>query len=1262
MNKSSAEMIALKNAHAIIEFDPNGVILAANEKFQSLMGYSLDELLGRADSVFSPYHLRKSPDYIKFWEDLRSGISQSGEFKRLRKDEKEIWICATYVPVYDESGKIVKILATVLEVTAEKSELTDARQKLSAISTSNIVLELDLSGNILTANENFLNLFEYPLEEVVGKHHSYFAPPSTTGTALYRKFLENIRGGIYQATDLERVTKSGKSVYIRGTYHPVLDPNGTPYKIVKYAINVTEEQIRAAKNREILNVIDRSMVFVEFDLQGTILSANESFLKMMKYSRSEVIGETHAIFLGDQDAESEEYKGFWKRLRNGEIQSGDFLRMNKFGKEVWVRGSYSPIFDIHGKPYRILKCVVDITESRVKEQQGKVAEEQLSDFIANSNVGMHWVDPSGMILWANKTELELLGYESNEYIGRSISTFYADALVIQDILRRFNELEGLTDCEVRVIAKDGSLRDLAVSSSPYCVDGELVYTRCYTRDVTHQKQSSGTDHEGHSELDPFFEMSQDLFCVAGVDGYFKKMNSSFVRALGYSSEELQKKRVLELVHPDDLPASSHKIEMLSNGLTSVLFTNRYKTKKGPYINLSWAVTHAPDGRYYIIARDTTKLTVIENNLRATHFTLLNQKKALDSFAIVAETDIRGRITYANDKFLEISKYSREELLGQDHRILNSGHHPKEFFVNLWKSIAKDNVWHGEIKNRAKDGTFYWVDTTIYPIEDESHVPQGYISIRFDITDKKQAYENLQAAKERAIIADRAKSDFLYTMSHEIRTPLNGIIGMTSLLQESDLTPDQKEYSETISQSGKTLLTIINDILDFSKIEAGKMELEKTEFDLRAYIEDLLKPFHYSIQKKNITLKFECADYDHYVWGDDGKIGQIVTNLISNAVKFTKVGGVTVRTTITPRGDRSAILLRVQDTGIGIHEEAKDRMFHAFSQAEKTTSRNFGGTGLGLSISKRLVEMMGGKISFESEYGKGTTFHVEILLKTGRKIKNPVPCQLPGLPLGKGPQSNDGAIAGRILIAEDNSTNQLVITRMLDKWGCKYHVVANGNEVLGAMRGAHFDLILMDCQMPEMDGYAASQIIRKSDTLDSAIPIVALTANAVSGDELKCREAGMNEYLSKPIDRRALEAVLRKYLGGQKSGLQGLISHGALSQFDDLQMEGQPDILIQVIESFLRTSPQRKNAIEDYVESKNIPALAREAHALKSGALTLGALLLGEICQKFEDLDSTVSSADLQVLYGSLKAAYHQSCLELAEIKVNREKKNTQRVA
>lgn len=640
--------------------------------------------------------------------------------------------------------------------------------------------------------------------------------------------------------------------------------------------------------------------------------------------------------------------------------------------------------------------------------------------------------------------------------------------------------------------------------------------------------------------------------------------------------------------------------------------------------------------------------------RLSHF----YKRAIDSSAIVALTDSKGKITYVNDMFCSISGYSREELIGQDHRILNSGQMSKEFFSKMWSTIKSGETWSGLICNRAKDGSLYWVDTTISPLLNDEGAIEQYIAVRKNVTLEINQKKELEVARINAEKAVAAKSEFLAVMSHEIRTPLNGILGVSALLLDSKLNSDQQELARTISNSGQTLLAIINDILDFSKIEAGKLELESVEFELEAFLLELVRPYQHLASHKGLALNIKVPKAQRAVFGDAGRIGQIVNNLMSNAFKFTQRGTVDFSLSMTLGADLARVRIVIADTGIGISEDAKPRLFDPFTQAEQSTSRKFGGTGLGLSISKLLVGRMGGAIGFESELGVGTSFFVDLSLKLGREIEV----------AKKGgsetrPQSQP-KLVGRVLVAEDNQTNQLVIGRMLETLGIKCHFAANGTEVLEALSRDRFDLILMDCQMPEMDGYTATQIIRSHPDPSSRIPIIAVTANAIQGEEQKCLAAGMNAFLTKPIERTQLRLMLSIFLEEQESmGNDLIIDMKCLAQFDELQMEGYPDILIETIDSFLTTSPTRVKGIREAAAAANWSMVGAEAHALKSSSRTLGAMALGALCESLE-INSKGSNDEggLLSLVSQLAEAHRNACEALIKIKRDRENKQSKGAA
>ena len=397
-----------------------------------------------------------------------------------------------------------------------------------------------------------------------------------------------------------------------------------------------------------------------------------------------------------------------------------------------------------------------------------------------------------------------------------------------------------------------------------------------------------------------------------------------------------------------------------------------------------------------------------------------------------------------------------------------------------------------------------------------------VAERTDELDHRLAQQKL--LKAEADQANRAKGEFLAMMSHEIRTPMNGVLGMTGLLMDTSLSGEQRDFVEAIRDSGDALLTIINDILDFSKIEAGKLSLECTRFELKTALKEAMGLITQLARHKSLKL---ICDLDPAlplsVLGDPVRFKQIALNLLSNAIKFTDSGSITARLSLEDWTETGKLRLRLSviDTGIGISAEAQARLFQSFSQAESSIARRYGGTGLGLAISRRLAELMNGSVGVQSELGEGSTFWAVVELG---EADEPVLAEAKSLPF------QDSAQGTRVLVAEDNPINQKVMKHLLSRLGCSIEIVENGAEAADRIkRQSGWDLVLMDCQMPVMDGFEAARAIRQSETAAYRIPIVAVTANALEGEREKCIAAGMDDYLPKPINREALEAMIQRWV-------------------------------------------------------------------------------------------------------------------------------------
>jgi PAS domain S-box-containing protein len=494
--------------------------------------------------------------------------------------------------------------------------------------------------------------------------------------------------------------------------------------------------------------------------------------------------------------------------------------------------------------------------------------------------------------------------------------------------------------------------------------------------------------------------------------------------------------------------------------------------------------------------------------------------ALDQHAIVAVTDRRGDILFVNDRFCHISGYPREELIGRNHRILNSGNHPRSFFVNLWRTIGKGASWHGEICNRAKDGRFYWVDTTIVPMVGADGRPDRFVSVRYDITARKEADAALATALKTAKAATEAKSAFLANMSHEIRTPLNGVIALGGALARTALSGRQREMVQLLQSSGETLERLLSDILDVSKIEAGKLDLHIQSFDLREAVESAAHVMRVRADDKGVGFDVVYGGAARGLFeGDVVRVRQIISNLTSNAVKFTDKGRVTVSVEVVDADDGSAqVSIAVEDTGIGFDEETGRRLFSRFEQADGSITRTFGGTGLGLSICRSLSEMMGGAISATSTPGVGSRFTVVLPLDRTMPLADYDRRTADSAP----ETDHDAVIAGgaalRILLAEDHPVNQRVVGLILEPYGVSLTMAANGVEALEAFAVGAFDVVLMDMQMPEMDGLSAARAIRALEKHEgrARTPMAMLSANAMPEHVDEAIAAGCDLHIAKPV--------------------------------------------------------------------------------------------------------------------------------------------------
>jgi PAS domain S-box-containing protein len=507
------------------------------------------------------------------------------------------------------------------------------------------------------------------------------------------------------------------------------------------------------------------------------------------------------------------------------------------------------------------------------------------------------------------------------------------------------------------------------------------------------------------------------------------------------------------------------------------------------------------------------------------------------------TDTGSRIEYVNAAFVHNTGYSRDEVIGRNPRLLQSGQTPAATYRDLRETLARGETWQGEFLNRCKDGRPFVQAAIITPLREPSGEISHYVAIQEDITEKKRLAEELERhrhhledqvaqrtgelaeAKQLAEKASHAKSAFLANMSHEIRTPLNAISGMAHLIRRGGLPPDQLARLDKLETAGKHLLDTINTVLDLSKIEAGKLMLEEIPFSPGSLFENVCSMLQDKADAKRLQILIEPGKLPAQLLGDPTRLQQCLLNYAANAIKFTEQGAIRLCADLIDEDDSSVKLrFSVSDTGIGIPVEAQGRLFSAFEQADSSTTRKFGGTGLGLALTAKIAEAMGGTVGLSSTPGAGSTFWFSARLRKPTEASHSQPCPV----TVKEAELRQHCSGCRILLAEDEPINREIALALLNDAGLVTDFAEDGEQALAKVSSNNYDLILMDMQMPCMDGLTATQAIRRLPGRES-LPIIAMTANAFAEDRANCLAAGMNDFTSKPIDPDTLFAMLLKWL-------------------------------------------------------------------------------------------------------------------------------------
>lgn len=890
-----------------------------------------------------------------------------------------------------------------------------------------------------------------------------------------------------------------------------------------YITDITESkknELAIKKSRDhYLNMLENfpSMIF-KTDPSGKTIYVDKKWESFTGKSTQEVI-ELQWLYFIHPDDRTYCFKVYQNALETKSPIEFEFRMINKEQEYRWIQSIVTPYYDTQGIFDGLIGMAIDITDRKRAEKERKMY--QILSKRANDIILFIYED--GRIFDANDAALEAYDYSYEEITSINVRKLRAyPELTSQQIQQA---MTGGVRFETEHIRKDGSRFVGEVSS--YGIDfGEKRAIVSIIRDVTFKIKEQKLLEETKHKYESLFRNMKDAVILFNIlwdkNGFPENLevveaNLALKTLFNVGEETELTRKTLSCLVPNDK-------ELLLN-----LINDEYAKNKD-LSNLDIGEFYSPDvDKFFIISGfvpSNGQLALVIRDITAEKNNVSKRQKSEQRYRSLFE-NIDGGFVYCkllkdsketpyDFKILEINKTFElmSGLASQDvegkkfSEIIDESMDWVDDYINKSWEIAMNPSSRAELEFKARKGKNVWFSLALYSPE------KGYVvSILRDITDRKKAEIALKFAKEEAEKANQVKSEFLANMSHEIRTPLNGMLGMIDLtLMNTKLTTEQQENLETAKYCANSLLNVINDILDFSKMEAGKLTISDENFNFKSLIEEIVKIHTPKSIEKNIELSYSMSSsLPDFLRGDPNRLMQVLNNLLSNAIKFTNQGEVNVKVQVTEAiEDFVKIKFSVSDTGVGISKEGKAKLFKSFSQVDGSFTRKTGGTGLGLVISKELVELMGGNLQLESTEGKGSTFYFSLSLQKGVKESHKVENTVIKSELISEKTLN-------ILVAEDDKVNQLVISRLLEDHHHQVELANNGVEAVQKFKSKHYDLILMDIQMPEMDGIEATKKIRESEIGQNHIPIIALTAYALSGDRERLLNYSIDNYLPKPIN-------------------------------------------------------------------------------------------------------------------------------------------------
>ncbi len=896
-----------------------------------------------------------------------------------------------------------------------------------------------------------------------------------------------------------------------------------------------------------------------------------------------------------------------------------------------------PVFGPDERVIAAFEVTRDITDVKTRHMETAAKERYFRYLFENAPVGIFQVSLDGKLLTANVRQANILGYDSPEDLLESVNrtsvkeAHYSPSESREAVLKDLMEHPNLwTARETAFRKRDGSFVDVQLHHRMvFSSEGKMLHIDGYMEDISERKS---LERKIQHQLD----IQQKIFDAVPLHLYLKDekglyvlVNQSYADFKGISKEEFVGKTAFDILRGQSaLLAKAEDDRVLSTG--EPIFSEERLARGRDGIRQWHKVIKTPlrdaEGRTIGIVGCSVDVTPLKEALEALRESEQRFRSLAEDMPLMISTMLAdGTILYANKAYCACFGVARDELLGKSFLDFLAEEDRESVRHSIAARTMENPIATVEERVFVADGSLRWHRWMNRAFFDSEGRVQFLQAVGEDITERKISEEALLAAKDQAQRASAAKSEFVANVSHEIRTPMNGILGLSELLLETELKEEQRNFARMIHTSASNLLGVLNDILDFSKIEAGRFELNILPFSPVSLVKEAAELFDPQASSKELPLHLRLDDaLPPLLLGDPVRLRQILINLVSNAVKFTKEGSVTLSAKVLRPGERTIdILFSVADTGPGIPEHLIEDIFSPFRQGEAFLNRRHGGTGLGLAISSQLVEMMGGFLSVESAPGKGSTFSFRLSLEKWDSEKLPTEKDFERKTL---PARMRSAISS-VLVVEDNAVNRELVRLLLTKAGYKSTMAENGGEAVEILSKERFGLVLMDIQMPEMDGYEATAVIRdpSSKVLDHAVPVVALTAHAVEGFRDECLSRGMDDYLPKPFSSADLLGLLYKWLPmktrqevSPSPHAETAVGHAERDIFDaegffsklfNDREEGK-----ELLELFLESIPEDIGLLKEQLESGDYETAAKTAHTLKGTAGNACAPLMSQ-CAK-----------------------------------------------